>query len=262
MKNRIEQVEREPRVLFWDIETTPLLGYTWGLWQQNVIRVDEEWWMLCFSYAWGEDGAVEVVAQPDYKRSYKRNRKDDRKVVEALWKLLDEADVVVGHNVRAFDIKKANARFMVHGLPAPSPYQVVDTLAVLRNKAKLSSNRLDSAGEQLGLGRKTGHSGFDTWLGCMSGADWAWDEMTKYAAQDTVLLQDLYKYLLYNGWITNHPNMANITGRLESCPNCGCEHLHKRGLAHTKTAVYERYQCTSCETYHRKRKTGTGPAYL
>lgn len=253
----------EPKVLFFDCETTPLLGYTWGLWQQNVIRVDEEWWMLCLSYSWGDNAPVVVVAQTDFPRDYKRNRKDDRRVVQELWKLLDEADIVVGHNARNFDVKKANARFMVHGMPKPSPFRVVDTLAVLRKEAKLTSNRLDAAGEALGLGRKEKHSGFDTWLGCMSGADWAWEEMIGYAAQDTVLLQDVYRYLRDNGWIQSHPNLATISGRLESCPACGAdrEHLMKRGFQHTQTVTYQQYQCQSCNTYHRERRAGTGPRF-
>lgn len=261
MRDHVEREERDPKILFFDIETTPLLGYTWALWQQNVIRVEQEWWMLCFSYSWGPDAEVEVVAQTDFPREYKRNRKDDLRVVKALWKLLDEADIVVGHNARNFDVKKANARFMQHGLPKPSPFKVVDTLAVLRRQAKLTSNRLDSAGEALGLGRKTSHSGFDTWLGCMSGADWAWEEMVSYAKQDTVLLQDVYRYLRDNGWITDHPNLATISGRLDSCPTCGGGHLHKRGLLHTKTVTYQRYQCQSCSSYHQERRAGTGPRF-
>ena len=41
-----------------------------------------------------------------------RNNKDkmnDFEICKELWKLLDEADVVIGHNGDAFDIKKTNA---------------------------------------------------------------------------------------------------------------------------------------------------------
>jgi hypothetical protein len=40
-----------------------------------------------------------------------------------MWKLLDRADVVVGHNADKFDVRKGNARFIAHGLPPPPPYR-------------------------------------------------------------------------------------------------------------------------------------------
>ena len=30
------------RILLFDIETSPLISYTWGIWEQDVIEVKEE----------------------------------------------------------------------------------------------------------------------------------------------------------------------------------------------------------------------------
>lgn len=254
----------EPRILVYDIETTPIVGYTWGTYQTDVIRVIEPSHQLCFAYRWyGSDEPVKVVSQRQFGRSYKRNLRDDRQLIKALWELFDEADIIVAHNGNNFDQKKAQARMAVHGLPAPSPYIQVDTLQVARRKFKFESNRLNELGIQLGVGEKAETGGFDTWVGCMSGDDDAWDLMEDYNAQDVVLLEAVYEKLLLGGWIDNHPNLATISGSRHACPKCGHEgQMMRRGLRYTKTMAYQTYQCGHCNSYSSERKSGTGPRFV
>ena len=54
------------RVLLYDIETVPNLAYVWGKWEQNVIRFESEWHMLCFAYKWLGEKKTHVVALPDF----------------------------------------------------------------------------------------------------------------------------------------------------------------------------------------------------
>ena len=151
---------------------------------------------------------------------------------------------------------------MAHELPAPAPFATVDTLKAVKKVSQHTSHRLDDLTKEAGLQGKTNHSGFDTWLGCMAGADWAWAEMVEYAARDTEILRDYYYFLRENGWISNHPNMATISGNNSVCPRCGVGgQMHRRGVRHSKTITYQRYQCMSCKSYSSERKTKTGPRF-
>lgn len=237
----------EPKILYLDIENTPSLGYVWGMWDQNVIEMEQDWFMLSFAYSWN-GGAPRVKALPDYK-GYNKDKTNDKSLVLDLWRLLDSADVVIAHNADAFDIKKANARFLVHGLRPPTPYKTIDTLKIARRHFKFDSNRLDDLARQLGLGRKLATKGKNTWLGCMAGDEASWRLMKKYNKQDVKLGYDVY--LALRPWATTHPNLSIFAGSDGVCPRCLAKKLQRRGTGHTLTTSYPRYQCTSCGGWSR-----------
>lgn len=245
-----------PRVLFFDIETTPFLSYTWGKYQQDVIRFNEPWHLLCFAWKWMGEDEVHVLGQDDFPRAYKRNRRDDRQVAQALWNLLDQADIVIAHNGDRFDIRKVNARFAVHGLGRPSPYATIDTKKVSSRNFDLGSNSLNDLGDFFDLGHKLVHTGFDLWLGCMGGDPESWGMMKAYNQQDVRLLEALYYYLRDQGWIVNHPNMAVIAGQEGHCPKClaAADQQVRRGHRVTAVNRYVVMQCKACKGYHRVRQ--------
>lgn len=235
----------EPKIAYLDIETAPLRGYTWGIWEQDVIEVEQDWFMLSFAVQWN-DGPVKVYALPDYK-GYGKEKTNDERLVSELWKVFDRADIIVAHNGDKFDIKKANARFIVHGFNPPSPYKTIDTLKIARKHFKFDSNRLDDLARYLDVGRKLPTSGKSTWLGCMSGEKKAWDLMKKYNKQDIVLLKGVHDRL--HRWATIYPNMAVYKGGDGKCPHCTSTELIKRGFGYSKTGRYQRYQCLSCGSW-------------
>lgn len=233
----------KPKIVFIDIETSPSLGWVWGVWEQNVLEVEQDWFMLSFAVKWN-DSKTKVYALPDY-RGYKKNKTNDRLLVLELWNILNSADIVVAHNADAFDIKKANARFLVHGLQPPAPYKTVDTLKLARSKFKFDSNRLDDLARYLGIGRKLATHGKKTWLGCMEGDEKSWRTMVRYNKQDVDLLYELYMRL--RPWATNHPNLGLIKDRPNTCPICGSiGKMQARGYLYTRTSKRRRYQCTHC----------------
>jgi len=239
---------KDKRVLLFDIETAPIVGYTWGLWEQNVIDTKEEWYMLTFSYKWLGEKTTHVRSLPDYEL-YKKDKKDDLQLTAELWKLFDEADVIIAHNGDAFDIKKANMRFVKHGMRPPSPYKTVDTKKVAKKYFKFDSNKLDNLGEVLGLGRKIDTGGFELWLGCMAGDMKCWKKMCDYNKQDVILLEKVY--LALRPWMNNHPNLALLDNKKYSCPNCGSDHVTHRGYGLNSTSKYERLQCQDCSAWFK-----------
>lgn len=245
-------MKKEPKILTFDIENCPMQAW---IWQQKTEYVPDnmikkEWIILCWSAKWLGEKKVISSALPDYKAYYKKNKFCDKKILADLWKLLDEADIVVGHNVKRFDIRKANARFIMNGMKPPSPYKVVDTLQIARNKFMFTGNKLNNLAIYLGLGKKLDTGGFQLWLDCIAGKQTAWKKMVKYCEKDVVLTEKVYLKLL--PYITNHPNLANFVNVEDPvCPNCGSDKLHKRGFARTAVQKYQRYQCQSCGAWSR-----------
>lgn len=240
--------DKKLRVLFYDIETFANQAFVWGKYEQNVIEYDKEWFMLSFAYKWMGDKETSVVSLPDFKL-YKRDKEDDKQLVKALWKLFNEADIVIAHNGNSFDQKKTNARFIYHGFPPPEPYKQIDTKLVAKRYFNFNSNKLDDLGNYFGLGRKISTGGFDLWLGCWKGNKKAWKKMCDYNKQDVVLLEKVYHKML--PFMNNHPNLSLMGDKKEGCPNCGSWNITKRGFGYTRTSKYQKWQCKDCCSWHQ-----------
>jgi hypothetical protein len=232
------------RILLLDTENTPSLGWVWGKYEQDVLAFDREWYMLSFAYKWLGDKTIQCKALPNYK-GYTKDKTNDKRLLEDLWNLLDEADIVIGHNVDRFDIRKINARFLKHGFNPPSPYRTVDTVKLARKHFMLNSNKLDDLGSYLGVGRKASTGGFQLWLDCMNGVGAAWKKMIAYNKQDVALLEDVY--LALRGWATNHPNVNLVENQNDGCPICGGKkNIQKRGFRYSKTGKAQAFQHLDC----------------
>lgn len=233
----------KPKILLFDVETTPIGGWTWTMYEADVLRVDKPSHFLCFAYKWLDEKVIKAHALPDYK-TYLKDKEDDRELCQELWHVLDRADIVIAHNGQAFDVKKSMERFLYHDLGAPSPFQHIDTLTTARKHFKMGSNKLDAIGRHLGLGRKLKHTGIDLWFDCMAGDEKAWKMMVRYNKQDVKLLEDVYYRL--RPFMTSHPNVNVLSNKPEACPLCGENALQRRGFVFTRVSKRQRYQCTKC----------------
>lgn len=195
---------------------------------------------------------------PDYAL-YSKDKFSDKEVMKGLWKLLDEADVVVAHNGIKFDRKKVNTRFIYHGMKPPSPYRMVDTLTQSRSNFSFTSNRLNDLGQFLGLGKKLQTGGFDLWKGCLNADMKSWRKMVRYCKQDVRLLERVYLKLL--PYMKGHPNIS--VDRPACCPKCGSSKIILRGFAYTNTQTYQKFFCKGCGGWGRFRKAiKKGLAYV
>lgn len=233
------------KILLVDLETAPTLGYVWDLWETDVLKVVNPWYILCFSYKW-LGGKTHVISLPQFK-SYKKTPRDDGELVKKLWELFEEADIIIGHNGDKFDIRKANAKFVKYGLTPPAPYKTIDTLKVARKYFKFDSNRLDALGDYLEVGRKVKTGGFDLWDRCMQGDMKAFKLMERYNKQDVDLLEKVYHKL--KPFIQNHPNLNLFNGTEHNCPNCGSTNVQRRGYSYSRTNKYQRWQCLNCGSW-------------
>lgn len=243
----------KPRILLFDIETMANQAYVWGKYEQNVIAYKKHWYMLSFAWKWLDEKKTYCLGLPDFKKTYKEDPTNDSDLMDSLWKLFDEADIVIAHNGASFDVKKANSRFAKFGMKPPSPYKVIDTKLVARKYLKQDSNKLDDLGDYFGIGRKINTGGFELWLECEAGNMSSWNKMKKYNIQDVKLLERVYLHL--RPWMTNHPNLNLYLETKFSCPNCGSKKTQKRGMEIVgRTSKVQRYKCTSCGAWSQGNK--------
>ena len=236
------------RTLLLDIETFPMLFYAWEPYEARALRVVQNTTIASYSAKW-LGGKQETRAICDYK-GYKPGKRDDKALLMDLWKLLNEAEIVVAHNGARFDKKKVNARFIVHGLGVPAPYQVIDTLTEVRKVADYDSHRLNELCREWGIGQKVRTGGSDLWFDCLEGDMKAWRKMKRYNAKDVAPLLE-GAYLKLRPWMKNHPNVSQ--GAME-CPKCGSRRVQARGFSVAKTTKYRRFCCVDCGGWSRDTK--------
>lgn len=237
---------KEAKILHFDIEVSPTLGYTYGQYQTNMIKVERPPVLLSFSWKWANEKEVHCLTLHDRRMP---DKTDDSWLVKELWNLLDQANIVVAHNTN-FDLKMANAFFLRHNLGLPSFYQPFCTLKTARRFFKLDNNKLDYIGQLLGVGRKTATTHADVWYDCLINDDpKAWKKMATYNNMDVLLLERIYKKLL--PFANNHPNVALAAGKPHICPRCGHEGSFKiKAYRRTGTQVNAiQYQCNICKSY-------------
>lgn len=257
---RVTQVQPKrpasPRILLIDIETAPILGYVWSLWKQNVglNQIKEEWYILSYCAKWLHEPEIMY-------RDVRENPHSDESLMEPLWKLLDEADIIIGQNGKAFDMPKIQARLIMAGHMPPRPYKVIDTLIMAKQQFRFTSNKLEwMTGESAGLTtlKKNQHSkfpGFTLWAECLKGNPEAWDEMKEYNIPDVTSMEELY--LKLRPWYVGHPNLAAYVESTEVlCPKCLSPDIKQHPetpFTFTQTGKYEMYHCNSCGGFSRGR---------
>ena len=140
-----------------------------------------------------------------------------------LLNAIEEADVIVGHNIKGFDLKVFRTRLAMHNAAMHKTVRVVDTLSLAR-KLKFNSNKLDSLCDYFGIGRKKQNSGIKLWIDCMKGNPSALKELGEYNLQDVILVEELY--LKLRAYDTSTPNLGLFyPDSKPRCPCCGSDNL-------------------------------------
>lgn len=226
------------KILHLDIETAPHLAMVWGLFNENIPldRLAKPGYTLCWAAKW------------HHEKRILSSWHTEPHCFTSLHELLNEADVVCTYNGKKFDLPTLNKEFLLHGLPPTAPGKHIDLYQVVRSRFRFASNKLDFVCQQLGLGSKVKHRGFDLWRDCMNGDSAARKEMLTYNKQDVVILGRLFDKL--TPWIPKVPPITDGT----HCPSCGGHHMQSRGLYRTSVNTYQRYHCQDCGSWSRVNK--------
>ncbi len=254
-KRDFPHIKKLPNVLLLDIETAPMQVFSWTLFKPrlNYENIVSDWFILGWSAKWlhGSD------MMSDFCTPEEAVNCDDERVCGSVYEVMDKADIIIGHNVQKFDIRKINSRFIIHGIRRPSPYQTIDTLRESRKNFAHSSHRLDYLGQLLVRKAKL-ETDFSLWKRCVQGEQEALNYMNIYCDRDILLLEEVYMEM--RGWIKSHPNLAHYVETDEPiCPTCMSNKLELCGEYVTMASVYDSFRCGNCGSIGRLRKSKLTP---
>lgn len=240
-----------PKILIIDIETSPLITYSWGLFDQNIglNQIVQDWHLLSFAAKWL--GKSEIFYGDQSKA---KDITNDKHLLVKIWKLFDEADVVLGQNSIAFDVKKIKARMLLHGMKPPSSFRQIDTLRIAKKHFAMTSNKLEFLSGNLCSKKKYSHkkfSGFELWKECLKGNKSAWAEMKRYNIQDVKATEELYQDH-FQPW-DNSINVNVYNDTTDTVCMCGSTDFVRNGFQYTSMGKFQRYSCKSCGAEVRNR---------
>lgn len=240
------------KVLILDIETSPMLVYVWGLKDQyvDIHQIHSDWSVLAWAAKWLDEPASKTIYM-DVRKA--KDLRDDKAILQPLWELLNEADIVITQNGKSFDGPKLNARFMLHGMQPPKPYKHLDTYRLVKSVAQFTSNKLEYLTEKFCTKyKKLSHKkypGLSLWIQCLKGNVEAWEEMKKYNIHDVLSTEEFYGKV--RSWAPQSmPKVYEVLNPDLECSSCGkTGSLRKRGIHVTKSAKTQRYQCQLCGSW-------------
>lgn len=241
-----------PKILVLDIETAPILAYVWSLWDQNVglNQIVEDWYVISWAAKWH---GQKRVMQMDQRNA--RDLDDDKRILKVLWGLLNKADIIVTQNGKKFDMKKLNARFVMHGMKPHGKPKHIDTRELAKRHFGFTSNKLEYMTDKLCTKyKKLKHEkfqGFELWKECLARNMAAWKEMAKYNKYDVLSLEELYD--LIKAWDTSVSFNVYHNGEHVIC-QCGHPAFVRNGFAYTAAGKYQKWQCKQCGAPYRDSK--------
>jgi uncharacterized protein YprB with RNaseH-like and TPR domain len=230
------------RILVLDIETKFMLLEGWQLFNQNfsVDQIAEDWSILSYSAKWFDED--EIIYSDVTEKT-----EDD--ILVELYDLLDEADFVIAHNGRRFDLKKIRARMVTRGFAPYSPVRIIDTLEICKAEFAFTSNKLlyltrllCKKNQKSDHGKFAGHM---LWKEFLKGNPEAIEEMRHYNCIDVVSLQELYEIIA--PWSTKLPNFDVYEDKINT------EDWEHYGYVYTNLAKYDQYRNRFTGQFRRGR---------
>jgi hypothetical protein len=239
------------KIVTLDIECMANAVWSWQMYGKNWSAIEEivEWSLLSMAAKWY--GKKTQIYSLDQYKGYKPmmvrqgatisiTQPDEKALLQDIWNILDEADVVIGWNSKRFDIKKINSKLIAYGFPPPSPYIQIDVMTEKKKLTASNSNKLENTGVEWKTGHKLPHQGFKLWTGCSEGDKKSWSLMRRYNIQDVVLTEKNYDYL--KPWMQNHPVM-NFNQDEARCTRCNSTDLWKKGIEFRGNGLSQRWKC-------------------
>lgn len=229
--------------LYFDIETSPNIVYSWNIgYNLNIDynNIIQERAIICVCYKWEGDDEVHYIHW---------NKGNDKTLVYQFYNVITKADEVVGHNGDNYDLKWFRTRCLYHGIANMPDFKSIDTLKVSRSNFRFNSNRLDYIGQFFNLGKKTS-TNFDLWKRITMDNDrQALKEMIDYCCNDVILLEKVYKKL--QGYMKNKTHAGLLKGKSKcSCPSCASDNTHvNKSVISALGMEKKQMKCNNCGKY-------------
>ncbi len=218
-----------------DIETSPTIGMFWGCGYKVNISHDnilKERAIICI--AWKVEGSSKVKSL-----TWDKNQ-SDRQLLIDFFNDIEDADEVIAHFGKGFDIPWLRTRVLFHGLNPMPLFKVVDTKEWASKNFYFQSNKLDYIAKFFGFGGKT-HTEYQWWLDILlKNCPVALRKMVYYCRRDVTLLEKVFKKLLPHCQQEVHAGVMAGFAKW-SCPRTGSRNvkLSKRRVTATGQVRYQ-----------------------
>lgn len=166
-----------------------------------------------------------------------------------VWEWVDEADILIGHNMAAFDSKHLMSGWAEMGLPAPSPYKVIDTLKIARGSLNMESNTLDSLAKRLGVEAKSDKYDVRVAQAAVAGDKDAQARIEGYNRGDIIASEALFDRL--RPYAKGIPHLGMWSDDELACPSCGHTMTATGKTVHANVQRYEHLTCPNCGSHAR-----------
>lgn len=247
---------KKPKILFYDIETTPFRTWSFRLGEQYVghkqIVKGDKIDIICITYCWNKGKAIHL--------DFGYEKQDSKEMIREFDKIIKQADITIGQNSDRFDVKHINTQRMLHRLP-PFPDWADctdDLLKQLRKYFNLPSNKLDYVSELFGFGGKMDME-MQTWIDIKEKNEngiKSFNKMIRYGKKDVIDTRASFNRI--KPYIKPKFNMATFLQE-HVCTNCGSSNIYKNGTRIAGKTRYQNYYCNEHGGYAGKcpiSKTG------
>lgn len=236
MTKKVDDLLTTGKILVWDIETSDFKA-NFGhmlMWSAKFVGEDHVYYSR-------------IDDNPDYGKT-PHSFLDDKRMLEELVPLIDEADMIVHHYGDRFDLRFVNTRCLENDLLPPLPPTTLDTWKVARSHLAMTSNRLGVLAESFGGDNQKGGLSKEQWKLAVHGHKPTLDAMLDYCIDDVLATEAVY--LKLRPVIRHHPYIGPATGpasdRVKQCPTCGSHHTHGHDTRRTKCFEVYRRRCMNC----------------
>lgn len=246
-------MNKKPKGIVLDYETSPLLGYFFGSkWETNIVKIVEFETIISASLVDIDNDKIIFKAQWDFP-DWKPGVWNDKSLVKYLHDKLKDYDMIYGQNSDQFDVRVLNTRLAYWGFDQLPEIKTLDSKKIAKNKLHLPSYSLEDMLNFFGMGGKYHHIGFEMWLGSRDGDKKLQRMMKLYNNQDTrktkkLLVEKLLPLMKpMNDFLRVNPHKE--FGINCSNPACLSKNLVKAKRRRVASGWKQQLQCKDCGRY-------------
>lgn len=235
---------RDVRILTIDVERFPGRWKSWDN-MPRFLRADQMIQpprIFCFAAKWLHEKKPVTFDERD----------GHRRMIEAAWDLMSQADAIVTYNGTKADVPWLNEHFNDYKLGPAAPFKHVDLIKSNRQRFNLPYRSLDYLAGRVVGAHKMKTDG-ELWDLCEVSDPEAYKRMLAYNAKDVTLTEQVMIELL--PWLTDMPHMGMLVsdGESQRCYACArqiteAQRWSKPARAYVRE--YALYRC-SCQAWNR-----------
>lgn len=232
-----------PKILFFDIETSPVLAWIWKTGSKICVTHEQvkrgmKSDIICICWKWNSEKTVHAL-------DWGINKQDSTKMIDEFTNEIEKADIAIAHNGDKFDVRHINTQRLLHNQKPIAWPTTEDTLSQFRKYFYFPSYKLDFIGKTL---TNTGKDKmvFQDWIDVVEHKNSkVLKKMVKYCKNDVILLEKIFNRASIFFKPKTNMGLIKGTGRF-ACPRCGSNRVQSNGLRRTLAKTYQRLRCHSC----------------